>query len=64
MLNFHDLSYCLASDPTTSYKFEDVRYEELPGDLKTELNGLLELDNDQKKQLQELLESEIRPKPW
>lgn len=47
LLDFNDLSYCLASDPTRAYKFDEVKYEDLDDELCDGLNSLFELDSGQ-----------------
>lgn len=59
LLNFNDLSYCLAADPTKVYKFDEVKYEDLEDDLCDKLSSLIELHSDQKALLEKILKDNI-----
>lgn len=63
LLNFEDLSYCLASDPTKAYKFADVIYEDLDDNFKAELNALFDLSPEQKKALEKIISENVGDKP-
>lgn len=63
LLNFEDLSYSLASDPTKVYKFSDVIYEDLDDNFKSELNTLFDLLPEQKQALEKIISEKVGEKP-
>lgn len=45
LLNFNELNYCLASNPTKTYSFDEIKYEDLENDAVNELKNLCQLDD-------------------